>query len=187
MKKNTGIQAILFDFMGVLLFPRVNINPNKIRDEIDEIIGQVTDDINFKNETMAKYKFNELQFYRVLEDIANKYEKFKALWDLLPRLRKQYKLAIINNGTALTLPILKRIHQLDQHFDLFISSAVEGVKKPDPKIFRLTAKRLKVDLEKCLFMDDNEENIDSAGKLGIKTIHWQNKQSGFKKFVDFIY
>lgn len=179
-------KAIIFDFIGVLLLTKASYEPNKVVDEIDQVIGKVTDDKLFKKETLKKYNLSEKEFNNILNKIVNKYESFKPIWKLFPKLKKKYKLAIINNGTSLTLPKFKRKYKLDDNFYLFISSAIEGVKKPNKVIYKLTTKKLGVKPEECLFMDDSLLNIEGAKKFGMKTIHWKNSEIGFKKFKEFL-
>lgn len=150
-----NIRAILFDFMGVLLFRRSNYILDQIVDEIDNIIGSVTDDNVFKNQTCEKFHLNRHQFNNILDKVVNKYEPYTPLWELLSKLRKIYKLAIVNNGTGLTLPNFQAKFDIDGKFDLFVSSAKEGIKKPDPEIYLLVAQKLGVKPSECLFMDDS--------------------------------
>lgn len=171
------LKAILFDYMGVLLLKRKNYRPNKLVDEVDAIISQVTDDKKFKKETKLKYKLTEEQFNRILRKIVNKYEKNRKLWQLLPKLKKKYKLAIINNGTALTLKDLEKKHHFSKYFDLFISSGREGIKKPDKKIFLLTCKRLKVKPKECIFIDDVKSYTKTARELGMQGIVFKDPKS----------
>ena len=117
---------------------------------------------------------------------ADKYEEFKPLWRILPELRKKFKLAVINNGTSLTLSKFESKFHINDTFDLFVSSATEGVKKPDGNIYKLTVQRLGVKPDECLFMDDSLSNIEGAKKLGIATIHWENRQIGFERFIKLI-
>jgi len=186
MKKLQNIDAILFDMMGVLLFPKKDYMPNNLIDEIDTLVGRVTDDNTFKQETLKKFRLSEDEFSNILTKIVNKYESFQDLWSILPELRKYYKLAIINNGTALTLSQFDKKLNFDKYFDLFISSAREGMKKPDGEIFLTTAKSLGVTPERCLFMDDSEKNIEGAKRIGMQTILWPNKDDGFKSFAKLI-
>ncbi|MFA6995422.1 MAG: HAD-IA family hydrolase [Patescibacteria group bacterium] len=185
-EKTQKIKAILFDFMGVLLFPRADYKRDKIVDEIDYAIGKVTDDKLFKKETIKKYNLNKTEFNAVLDKIVDKYEPFEPLWSLLPQIRKNYKLAIINNGTSLTLPKFKSKYYLNNIFDFFVSSAIEGFKKPNRRIYELTIRKLGFKPEECLFMDDSLLNVDKAKKLGMSTIYWESPQIGFKKFQEFI-
>jgi putative hydrolase of the HAD superfamily len=172
--------------MGVLLFKRADYQPDALVDEIDHFIGKVTDDSAFKTEVLEKYNLSDIGFEEILDKIVGKYEKFEPLWQMLPDLRKHYKLAIINNGTALTLKKFNIIHKIDKNFDLFVSSALEGIRKPDAEIFLRTARKLEVDLQNCLFMDDSEININGAKGVGMKTIWWPQKETGFEEFLGFI-
>ena len=101
---DTEIQAILFDFMGVLLFLRDDYPGEKTVDAVDDMIGGVVDDDAFRNAAEEKLSLSGEEFQKVLARIPEKYEPYPPLWDLLPSLRKQYKLGILNNGTRLTYP-----------------------------------------------------------------------------------
>ena len=186
MKKLQNIDAILFDLMGVLLFQKDGYTPNDLVDKIDSLIGRVTNDSIFKQEVLKNFQLNEAELDKVIVQIVNKYEPFKKLWELLPDLKKHYKLGIINNGTALTLSHFDKELNFDKYFDLFISSAREGVKKPTTKIFLLAAKRLNVNSKRCLFMDDSEKNINGAQRIGMQTICWSSKDEGFNNFTKLI-
>jgi len=185
MREN-NIKAILFDFMGVLLLKRRDYVPDPLIDAIDAEIGQVTDDAAFKRETLRKYNLNEVEFEKILRTIDDKYEANDELWRLLPELRQKYKLAIINNGTVLTLPLFEKQYHIKDNFDLYVNSAIEGVRKPDPKIYLLTAERLGVLPGQCLYMDDVPANTDAAAALGMETIWWENREEGMRKFKEFI-
>ncbi|MFE4666252.1 HAD-IA family hydrolase [Streptomyces sp. NPDC056716] len=56
---------------------------------------------------------------------------------------------------------------LHHTFDEVVLSAEHGLRKPDPAIFRLVLDKLGVPAEQCLFVDDSEENLAAAHKLGI--------------------
>lgn len=175
------IKAIIFDFHGVLGTKKQNFVISKLAQDLDNQIGMVTSDDEFKRNTISKYNLTENDFESLLTEIVDRYEKFHGLWDVLPELKKKYKLAIINNGTYLTIPAFKKHFPIDENFDFFISSAIEGVKKPDVKIFLLTAQRLGVKPEECLFMDDVQENVDGAIRSGMKAFHWKGSTIGLQK------
>jgi len=180
------MKAIIFDFVGVLAKKDDRYIPKELSEKIDRLIGQVTDDKVFKNKLISDYDLTETEFQGVIDDIANKYTLFKPIWEQLPSLKKDYKLCIINNGTSLTLPIFKKNFPIDKYFDFFISSAIEGTKKPDPKIYEIALQRLSLAPSDVLFMDDNLQNVETAKNLGMKTIYWDSLDSGFKKFQDLV-
>ena len=59
---------------------------------------------------------------------------------------------------------------LREHFDVFIESSVEGLRKPDPRIYELTCARLDVTPAGTVFLDDIGSNLKTARRLGMTTI-----------------
>ena len=60
--------------------------------------------------------------------------------------------------------------QLGKWFDAVIESAVEGIRKPDPRIYRLVCDRLGVVPAAAVFLDDLGANLKPALALGMTTI-----------------
>jgi putative hydrolase of the HAD superfamily len=64
---------------------------------------------------------------------------------------------------------------LPSAFDVVIESAVEGMRKPDPAIYELTVGRLGgVEIGECLFVDDNDVNVEAARDLGMAAVHFRS-------------
>ncbi len=59
---------------------------------------------------------------------------------------------------------------LSDHFDAYVESAVEGVRKPDPRIYRIACERLSIDSAHAVFLDDIGRNLKTARELGMATI-----------------
>ena len=55
-------------------------------------------------------------------------------------------------------------------FDVIVESAIEGLRKPDPRIYELTCARLGVAPAEAVFLDDLGVNLKSASALGMTTI-----------------
>ncbi len=55
-------------------------------------------------------------------------------------------------------------------FDTVVESAVEGIRKPDPRIYELVCARLAVRPEECVFLDDLGTNLKPARAMGMTTI-----------------
>jgi len=55
-------------------------------------------------------------------------------------------------------------------FDHVIESAKIGLRKPDPRIYRLMTDTLKVDPKKCIYLDDLGVNLKPAREMGMTTI-----------------
>jgi epoxide hydrolase-like predicted phosphatase len=68
----------------------------------------------------------------------------------------------LGEGTART--------RLDPYFDVFVESAVVGLRKPDPRIYALVCERLGVEPPRVAFLDDIGRNLKPARELGMATI-----------------
>jgi len=55
-------------------------------------------------------------------------------------------------------------------FDVFIESAVVGLRKPDPRIYQLACEELAVTPPEAVFLDDIGSNLKAARALGMTTI-----------------
>jgi putative hydrolase of the HAD superfamily len=88
---------------------------------------------------------------------------------LARRLRPAYRTAILSNADR---SLRGRLRQLGIHdlFDMVVSSAEEGVAKPDAEIYRRTAERLGLAPESCVFVDDYAANVQAAQALGMRGI-----------------
>ena len=187
---NNNARAILFDMVGVLLFKKRNYTP-KSKEELNaeriEKLYNYLDDEKLLLDLKERAGLTSKEIDTALPYIPQKYERFKELWDLLPELKKMYKLAVINNGNALADKYWKERFDFSV-FNAFINSAIEGVRKPDPEIYLITCEKLGVKPEYCLFMDDLSQNIVTAKRLKMKTILWDrdNRKESFRRFVSFI-
>jgi putative hydrolase of the HAD superfamily len=59
---------------------------------------------------------------------------------------------------------------LVDRFDVFLESVVEGVRKPEPEIYRRCVQRLAVPPETCVMLDDLGPNLKPARAMGMYTI-----------------
>lgn len=61
-------------------------------------------------------------------------------------------------------------------FEPCLLSCEMGLQKPDPKAYELLLKTLNLPAEEVVFIDDKEENVDAAKKLGIDAIVFESPQ-----------
>ena len=186
MCSHPAVKAFLFDFVGVLLCRRPEYRPVPLVEAVDAVIGRVVDDHQFKTDILRDYILSEAEFDSVLQAIADKYVPFEPLWELLPELKNHYQLAIINNGTWLTYPYFNARYHLEAIFDHFISSAHEGIAKPDLRIYQRACKKLGVEAAECLFMDDSPVNVMAAQRTGMQGIPWPNHAEGFEQLMEML-
>jgi putative hydrolase of the HAD superfamily len=61
-------------------------------------------------------------------------------------------------------------------FDVLVESRAVGLRKPDPRIYRLVLERLGVTPAEAIFLDDIGRNLKPARALGIETIRVENPE-----------
>jgi len=151
--KNKKIRAILFDMVGVLLFKKKGYIPKTKKELNAEKIEKLYNNVDDKKlllDIKNKLGLTDEEIKKALARIPEKYEKLKELWSLLLKLKKKYKLAVVNNGNSLADKYWRKKFNFSI-FDEFIVSAKVGIKKPDPRIYLFVCKKLKVKPDECLF------------------------------------
>ncbi|MGZ4688190.1 MAG: HAD-IA family hydrolase [Acidimicrobiia bacterium] len=80
--------------------------------------------------------------------------------------------ALTNNWAPSTTEDDHAPHSLGHlgHFDVVVESAVEGLRKPDPRIYELVCQRLDIVPPDAVFLDDLGVNLKPARALGMTTI-----------------
>ncbi|MCX4762606.1 HAD-IA family hydrolase [Streptomyces sp. NBC_01275] len=91
---------------------------------------------------------------------------------LLRRARTRVPLVLVSNATTGLESDLAAMGLTDLA-DEVVSSARVGLAKPDPRILELAAVRAGVRPERCLFVDDSEENVEAAAALGMRAVHYR--------------
>lgn len=133
------------------------ITPNEMRRKALEKNG-ITEDAWEKAITSTQYPSEDLLAYAA-------------------SLKKQYKIAVLSNANIGTLQRKFTPEQL-AIFDAVIVSAEVHVMKPDPAIYCLTAEKLSVKPEECIFIDDSPAFCQAAESVGMQAICYKN----FDKF-----
>lgn len=59
-----------------------------------------------------------------------------------------------------------------EKFDGVVVSGLEGLVKPDPRIYRVFCERYGLAPDSCIFIDDSEPNVIAARKFGMDAIHF---------------
>jgi 2-haloacid dehalogenase len=80
----------------------------------------------------------------------------------------------LTNMEAETYPLRLQRFSFLGWFDGTVVSGREGVSKPDPVIFTRLLDRFGLTAKTTLMIDDTEENLDTAGKLGMRTVQFRS-------------
>jgi 2-haloacid dehalogenase len=89
---------------------------------------------------------------------------------LLHELKQKYKLYGLTNWSAETFPIALERFAFFKLFDGIVVSGEEKLVKPDERIFRVILERYHLDSKNTMFIDDSQDNINTAKGMGFSTI-----------------
>ncbi len=91
--------------------------------------------------------------------------------DLVGELRGLgLRLVGLTNWSAEMWPLAIPTAPVIGTLDGVVVSGVEGVGKPDPRIFRLAAERYGLEPARTLFVDDSRPNVQAAAALGFAAV-----------------
>jgi HAD superfamily hydrolase (TIGR01509 family) len=180
------IRAILFDLGGVLIRPRRDYLPDPRLDRFEALICTHLDEDTARGKVLLELGFGREAFTCALVRLAEKYERDEILWRVLESARSSLKTAILNNGSAVALPVFEDKFRVLSSVDLFLNSAIEGVAKPDARFFQLACERLNLRAEECLCIDDIEANVQAAARLGMRMILWNGSSAGYSQIAQAI-
>ena len=95
--------------------------------------------------------------------------------EALKRIKAQFKTGCITNNlpaNAIGSMTGRSLYVAEVMvlFDHVIESAKIGLRKPDPRIYRLMVETLKVDPKACVYLDDLGVNLKPAREMGMSTV-----------------
>lgn len=169
-----GIKWLFFDIGSTL------VDETRVYDDIFRkiaIAANVSEEF-VRSRAIEFYKQNKRGHKEVMRLLGVDYPEWTPEYEelypdtikCLRALEKKYKLGIIANQIP---GAEKRLENkgIRQYFDLIISSAEEGVAKPDLQIFRLALTRAGCAPDQAVMIGDRIDNdIVPAKQMGMKTV-----------------
>ncbi|MEY2421222.1 MAG: 2-haloacid dehalogenase [Acidimicrobiaceae bacterium] len=81
---------------------------------------------------------------------------------------------ILSNMEPETFPLRVERFEFLHWFDGHVISGMEGLVKPDPKIFRQLLRRFDLQPSRTLFIDDSPVNVEAAAAIGIHAVLFES-------------
>ena len=203
-----NIKAIIFDAYGTLF--DVNSAAEKCKDKIGDKWESFA---NYWRTTQLEYTWlrslmkRHKDFWQVTEDSLDKSMKayeidssmrnelldlykilspFKEVPEVLKSLKKKdFKLAILSNGTPSLLNELVKSNNLESIFDDIFSIEQVGVYKPDYKVYDIPIKKYQIQRNQVAFLSANTWDVSGAGNYGYNSI-WVNRNNNIFDNLDFL-
>ena len=114
----------------------------------------------------------ELDLYKVFESFPSDGGLRREMVDKACTLRKSgYQLAVVTNNVAEFRDGWRSLLPVEEIFHTVVDSSAEGMRKPDPAIYRLALERLGgIAPQQAVFLDDFAGNLHAADALGLLTV-----------------
>ena len=202
-----NIKAIIFDAYGTLF--DVNSAAEKCKDKIgDKWEGFA----NYWRTTQLEYTWlrslmnRHKDFWKITEDSLDKSMKFfkidnsmrNDLLDLYKVLspfsevketlnklkKKDFKLAILSNGTPSLLGNLVKNNNLENIFDDIFSIEEVGIFKPDSKVYDIPVNKYNIKKDEILFLSANTWDVSGGGNYGYNSV-WVNRNRNIFDNLDY--
>jgi 2-haloacid dehalogenase len=93
---------------------------------------------------------------------------------LLPLQQAGFELHGLSNWSCEKFAAMRTKYSFFQLFETILLSGDVKLIKPDPRIFQALLERIGRSAGECVFIDDSEENITTAGSLGFETIRFES-------------
>jgi len=140
-------------------------------DSLDKSMQAFKIDSSMRNELLDLYKV--LSTFPEAKEVLNKLKK------------KNYKLAILSNGTPSLLKELVKSNNLDNIFDDIFS--IEEVKtyKPDPKVYNIPIKKYQIQKNEVAYLSANTWDVSAGGNYGFNPV-WINRNNSIFDNLDYV-
>ena len=202
-----NIKAIIFDAYGTLF--DVNSAAEKCKDKIgDKWEGFA----NFWRTTQLEYTWlrslmkRHKDFWQITEDSLDKSMKtykidptmknellklykslspYEEVDEVLIKLKeKNFKLAILSNGTPSLLNELVKSNNLENVFDDLFSIEQVGIYKPNSKVYDMPINKYQIEKNEVYFLSSNTWDVSGGGNYGYNSI-WVNRNNNIFDKLDY--
>ena len=203
-----NIKAIIFDAYGTLF--DVNSAAEKCKDKIgDKWEGFA----NYWRTTQLEYTWlrtlmnKHEDFWKITEDsldksmqtfkidpsmkseLLNLYKvlsTFSEVKGVLKELKKKnYKLAILSNGTPSLLNELVKSNNLDTIFNDIFSIEEVKVYKPHPKVYNIPIEKYQIQKNEVAYLSANTWDVSAGGNYGFNPV-WVNRKNSIFDKLDYV-
>ena len=140
-------------------------------DSLDKSMQVFKIDSSMKNELLDLYKV--LSTFTEVKEVLNKLKK------------KNYKLAILSNGTPSLLNELVKSNNLDNIFDDVFSIQEVKTYKPDPKVYNIPVKKYQIQKNEVAYLSANTWDVSAGGNYGFNPV-WVNRNNSIFDNLDYV-
>jgi 2-haloacid dehalogenase len=119
-----------------------------------------------------------LDLYKILSTFKEVPEVLKSLKE------KNFKLAILSNGTPTLLNQLVKSNNLENIFNDIFSIEEVGIYKPDSKVYDMPINKYQIKTNEVAFLSANTWDVSGGGNYGYNSI-WVNRNNNIFDNLDY--
>ncbi len=188
------IRAIIFDCFGVVLTDALQAIREELAAADPDAARAISDIIAANNRGLMEPGESNERIAAILgvtpgtfrRQVETGEVRNDALLQYIVRLRKSYKTAMLSNIAGSSLARRFPDDELSQYFDEVVASGDIGYAKPEPEAYEITAERLGVRCDDCVFIDDRELFVEGARAVGMQGIVYSDTAQFKKELADVI-
>ncbi|MGN0495132.1 MAG: HAD family hydrolase [Lachnospiraceae bacterium] len=132
-------------------------------------------------EAMPQYEKEVRLFWEHADTFVEEYD---YAFELIKELKeKGYKVYLLSNYPLDMYKLHWPAFRFFELVDGYIVSAVEKLRKPDIRIYKLLCERYGLEPSACVFFDDRQINVDAAIEVGMQGILFESDET-VKQYFD---
>ena len=136
------------------------------------------------NKSMQVFKI-ELSMKNELLDLYKILSTFPEVKEVLQNLKKKnYKLAILSNGTPSLLNELVKSNNLDNIFNDIFSIEEVKIYKPNSKVYDIPIKKYQIKKNEVAYLSANTWDVSAGGNYGFNPV-WVNRNNNIFDNLDY--
>ena len=122
-------------------------------------------------ELTEQNRIESIRFFTEVKEIP----VMPGLIDLLEKLQqKKYPMAVASSSFPEIIELILERTGIRKYFQVVVSSQEAGKSKPEPDVFLLAARKLKVMPDECLVVEDSKNGIKAAQAAGMSCVAYQS-------------
>lgn len=197
------IKGFIFDLGNVLINFNHNIAVSRLAGIVKNLDLESTYQLFFDSDFTRRFEEGKIMPFEFYIEIKRKlnceinYDNFVTIWNeifyfseenalilaLAQELKKKFPVLLLSNINKLHYEYLRKKFPFIFDFTYKILSFEIKLTKPNPLIYKRALSYLGIEPEQALYIDDRNDLVISAEKLGIKAMEFKNTKYIFDRLV----
>jgi epoxide hydrolase-like predicted phosphatase len=176
------IKAIVFDLFGVLISDALETMVGELRVTDPTAAARIVELVSAASRGLMNADESRRETARILglnidaykQKLREDERRNEELFAYILKLRQKYKTALLTNILKGGLEVRFAQGELARYFDVVVASCDIGYEKPQRQAYDITAQRLGIRPEECVFIDDRTQYCEGAEQAGMHALLYRS-------------